>query len=251
MDATVDIRAAGDTPVPSYDSLDSWLEAGGPIAARRSDAAWAAADWLLDGESAFGEAALSRAPEKVGWSRAKCSNYCKVAGLWPAGSRREGLTFSHHLEVAGLPADDRERLLDAAVAGRWTRDQLRDAARERDGRAETEQLRARVKKLETQLEAERMTPAQVEESRTHFARSVRSDCRGIGDTYKRMVAGIHEYLDGPAFRALHGNAQRAELKRVRDELTAARKNATALINESLGLFIGPLDDDRGDNGGSQ
>ena len=91
---------------------------------------------------------MVEAAEICGVSISKLLNYLETGKVFPPVSRRNNLTFSHHMEVCRLPEEDRERLLSAAEAGDpetgrpWSRDRLRDAGREVSGRAEAERLRA-------------------------------------------------------------------------------------------------------------
>lgn len=91
---------------------------------------WWIGDALNFGEDKFGEAyAQAVDPEKVGYSNKTLSNLKYVAGAIPASRRRENVAWSKHAEVASLPEEAQEKILDRAesLSVKQVREIVRDA----------------------------------------------------------------------------------------------------------------------------
>lgn len=111
-------------------SFAEWERAGAFL--QQADAAvqWWVGDWLLYGESKWGEA-YTQAVEATGL-RPETLKACQwVASKFNKVRRRTNLQFSHHRDVAALDPADADRLLDQA---------------ESEGLS-TRELRAKVKEL--------------------------------------------------------------------------------------------------------
>jgi hypothetical protein len=95
---------------------------------------WWGCDALLYAEAAFGEDKFSQIAEALGWAPDVLSTRLWIARQVSAAVRREGLTFSHHAEVAALDPEDQDYWLGRAEAGeslpngecrRWSKKKLR------------------------------------------------------------------------------------------------------------------------------
>jgi hypothetical protein len=90
--------------------------------------------WLGDaavyGERHYGELA-AQALEAAGRSADAMQRYIRVAERVPPERRREGLSWSHHREVAPLDPPDQTEWLERAEANRWTRRELEANLRSR------------------------------------------------------------------------------------------------------------------------
>jgi hypothetical protein len=75
---------------------------------------WALGDWLLYGERHYGEM-YAQAMELTGLAYSSLANAKWIASKFPIERRREGLDWSHHKEVAALPPDEQDLLLDLAA----------------------------------------------------------------------------------------------------------------------------------------
>ena len=83
---------------------------------------WWVGDWLNYGESKWGET-YTQAVDATGLDYQTVANAKWVSGRFDVSCRRETLSFSHHLEVASLPVEQAESLLDEAESeGLSTRD---------------------------------------------------------------------------------------------------------------------------------
>ena len=105
------VRATGPEfaiPSPPADRK-TWIAAGRALARGRSEASWEFADWLAAGHQSWGKDAMQEAAEATGATPGKISHYLKTATVYPPLRRRNGLAFSHHMEVARLPEADAAR----------------------------------------------------------------------------------------------------------------------------------------------
>ena len=86
--------------------------------------AWYLGDLMNYTESQFGEEYAQLFSD---WAPHTLANWRWVSKQVPLSRRRDGLSWSHHAEVAGLPPDAQERWLTMAEAEKWTRSDLRRA----------------------------------------------------------------------------------------------------------------------------
>ena len=78
---------------------------------------WWIGDWWAYGEHRYGErAAIVQAPDWTGPSYQTCREAARVARQFRPAERQAGLTFKHHQEVAALPAEQAEAMLEQAQA---------------------------------------------------------------------------------------------------------------------------------------
>lgn len=85
---------------------------------------WWVGDLILYGEAFFGER-HAQIEEALGLAPQTIANRASVARHIPPERRRESLPFGVHAEVAYLEPDERDRWLDRAEEGQWTRAKLR------------------------------------------------------------------------------------------------------------------------------
>jgi len=114
-------------------TFDRWREVGVKICGYCSASAWWVGDWLIYGQSHYGEH-YKRAIDETGLDYQTLRNYARVARRFPLYRRRDNLSFQHHAEVCALDDQEQDFWLDAAADGRWSRTLLRArvrAARER------------------------------------------------------------------------------------------------------------------------
>lgn len=109
-------------------SYPEWEEAGRRLQRWEKSLQWWIGDWLVYGEDHFPDR-YSQALEATEYAYRTLANCAYVARAIPGPSRRRELTFSHHSEVASLPAAERELVLDQAESEGWNRYQTRHAAK--------------------------------------------------------------------------------------------------------------------------
>jgi hypothetical protein len=107
-------------------TYDAWTEIGQFIGSLHKASSWFIGDWILHGESAFGEM-YAQAVNDLGLDYKTCVNTVYVCKKVPKLRRRSDLPFSHHAEVAPLPPGEQRTYLKKAVENNWTKAELRAA----------------------------------------------------------------------------------------------------------------------------
>jgi N6-adenosine-specific RNA methylase IME4 len=116
---------------------DQWLEVGRHLEQFEGSSRWWLGDWLLHGEGqAEWGSMYDEVVEEFGEKYGSAADAKWIAEEFDFSRRREKLPWGHHREVAGLPRDDQEELLNWAEdigedGNRPTRKQLRERVRER------------------------------------------------------------------------------------------------------------------------
>lgn len=118
--------------IPAGLSYDEWTRAGRQLSGIVDSSAWWLGDWLVFGKNNYSDR-YQLAIQSAGLRYQTLRNYAWVARRFELGRRRAGLSFKHHAEVASLPVEEQERLLDEAEREQWTAKQLRNAARKGRG----------------------------------------------------------------------------------------------------------------------
>ncbi|HEU5471983.1 MAG TPA: LmbU family transcriptional regulator [Actinophytocola sp.] len=130
--------------IPRDLSFEDWAKAGRQLSGIVDSSAWWLGDWLVFGKTHYADC-YQLAIQGAGLRYQTLRNYAWVARRFDLGRRRSALTFQHHAEVASLPIEEQERLLDQAEREMWSTKQLRSAVREeRVGEAEEEETAALV-----------------------------------------------------------------------------------------------------------
>jgi len=205
------LRAIDPAPAPA--DRAAWIEAGRALTEQHSEASWEFADWLAEGHRAFGKDALREAAEACGKTPGKIRNYLRVSNTYPNDRRRSTLGFSHHMEVAGLPEDTADALLDQAVSERWSRDAIRTAAREASLAGKVSRQAAEIRALKRALKSARSDPRDV--VRQAKAR-LDSERRIVREAVNAMAGLVDELAAPETLDGLHGNAR--DIRRVADRL---------------------------------
>lgn len=118
--------------IPVGLSFEDWAHAGRQLSGIVDSSAWWLGDWLVFGKTHYSDC-YQLAIQGAGLRYQTLRNYAWVARRFELGRRRASLTFQHHAEVASLPAEEQERLLDQAERELWTTKQLRTAIRQGRG----------------------------------------------------------------------------------------------------------------------
>nr|WP_042178475.1 LmbU family transcriptional regulator [Kibdelosporangium sp. MJ126-NF4]CEL13201.1 conserved hypothetical protein present in several antibiotic biosynthetic clusters [Kibdelosporangium sp. MJ126-NF4] len=124
--------------IPPGLSFSDWERTGRRLSDIVDSSAWWLGDWLVYGKKNYADR-YHRAIQAAGLRYQTLRNYAWVARQFDLERRRSELTFQHHTEVASLPLDEQDRLLDQAVREEWTTKQLRSAIQlERTGSTKQE-----------------------------------------------------------------------------------------------------------------
>lgn len=112
--------------------LSQWSAAGRRLGAIGRGVGWWIGDWLNYGNRRFGER-YTRAKRITRYDVQTLMNMVYVASRFPPERRREGLSFSHHAELAALAPDEQDRWLTRAEAKGWSVRCLREELRGKRG----------------------------------------------------------------------------------------------------------------------
>jgi dsDNA-binding SOS-regulon protein len=94
-------------------SFEEWEETGQKLNRAAGSLAWWVGDWWRFGEHKYGDRkAIVKADDWQGPSFQTCANAASVCKKFETSRRREALSFNHHAEVAALPPDEADALLD-------------------------------------------------------------------------------------------------------------------------------------------
>ncbi|MFE6619125.1 LmbU family transcriptional regulator [Streptomyces sp. NPDC057740] len=105
-------------------SFSTWEELGTELFSFADSSTWWIADWLVYGEALFHDR-YEEAIKRTSLSYQTLRNYSWVARAFPLARRRQGLSFSHHLEVVALEEPEQDYWLRKAEELRWSRNKLR------------------------------------------------------------------------------------------------------------------------------
>lgn len=231
------VSGSGERPgldLPETIDRDAWEEIGAGLArdqreheqttARvRHDIEWRLGDWAARADGDF--ATLADAAAIVGESAGNLRKYVATAKAYPPIRRRTRLPFYMHLEACALPEGARERLLDQAETERWTRADMREAAREASAIGQAARRGREIAALKRSLRAARADARDVaERARDRFD----GERRNVRGSLRRIVALANELAAADALDGLHGNARRGMARDLRrlagalaDEIDAA------------------------------
>lgn len=111
--------------LPETLSFEEWSGIGEMLQGVERSLMWWIGDWLRYGEKKYGET-YTQAAHCVGKKDETVRLAKWVAERFPENVRRRtDLSWSHHKEVAGLPAETGDRMLDHARAEGWSQKELR------------------------------------------------------------------------------------------------------------------------------
>jgi hypothetical protein len=106
-----------------------WESLGAGLQSMHKSILFLLGDWLCWGEQRFSEE-FSQAIKAKGHAVQTLLNAQWVSSRIEPSRRRENLSWTHHSEVAALPAADQDTLLQQAIDNEWSTRELREAVRE-------------------------------------------------------------------------------------------------------------------------
>jgi len=115
-------------------TVADWVRQGRWLGAVGRGSGWWIGDWLRYGNARYGERYVPAA-RVTGYDVQTLMNMAYVAGRFDMSRRRDGLSFSHHAELAGIPAEEQDLWLDRAEAGALSVRSLRSELRQTRHRA--------------------------------------------------------------------------------------------------------------------
>jgi N6-adenosine-specific RNA methylase IME4 len=105
--------------------FDEWVERGRSLCGQWKRQGWEIGDWWRDGSHRYGERAKAAARGIFGLEFGTLRNLGRVAEAFETSRRRDVLTFNHHAEVAALPEEQADYLLERAVKEELSTRELR------------------------------------------------------------------------------------------------------------------------------
>jgi hypothetical protein len=105
-------------------SFEEWERAGHHLSGIVDSSSWCLGDWLMYGKENYADR-YQRAIRAAGLQYQTLRNYAWVSRQFPLERRRPRLSFQHHAEVASLPLEKQNWLLNQAEQQKWTTKQLR------------------------------------------------------------------------------------------------------------------------------
>ena len=109
-DGAVDLTPVGWTPELPMD-LRRWITYGKRFARLGSASNWWIGDWIRYGNAHYGEK-YGAASKTTGYDRQTLMNMAYVSSRFNTQRRREGVSWSHHAELAALPEEQQDAWLD-------------------------------------------------------------------------------------------------------------------------------------------
>ena len=192
----------------------AWLARGAALLHSQ----WDLGEWAIEGQRRGED--LAHAAEVLGVaSYQTLKNIMVVVRRFPPARRRAGVSYGHHAEVVALPRATATRLLDAACAQHWTRNELRAAAHDASLTGENVRLRARVLELEATLARPATARAYRQDGRA-TERTCRDGWRQAERRVNEVLAAVAAQVAHPGRDAAHGNAKRALAGRLGEILLA-------------------------------
>ncbi|WP_407186713.1 hypothetical protein [Bradyrhizobium centrosematis] len=138
----VEICATG-LILPKKLDVAQWEEIGAKLCTIDRAMQWAIGDWWAYGDKTYGTRKAAALAKKLPYEFGSLMNLGSVARRVTSSSRNEALSWSHHVAVAALTAEDQKELLARAAEFRWPVSKLQEVVAGRRARASEDGLGAR------------------------------------------------------------------------------------------------------------
>ena len=186
---------------------EAWRATGLELARERraSDLEWRLGDWAAQADGEF--ATLAEAAAIADESLSNIKKYVATSKAFPPVRRRTGVAFFLHSEVTALPEDEGERLLDQAVAGNWTRAEMRAAVAELRDRKNAD-LAARNEELVALVEKLRADNKKANEQTRRARARFKAMRRAVREEVERAGMAVRDLVSPQALAGRHGNSDK-------------------------------------------
>src|SRR5262249_23217927 len=115
--------------VESKPTRAQWERAGNYLSRAAGHLHWLLGDWLNYGEQQWGEM-YTEAQEVTGLSYQPLRDLKWVVSRFELSRRQDKLSFKHHAEVAGLPPEQADPILERAVKEKLSAGRVRELVQE-------------------------------------------------------------------------------------------------------------------------
>lgn len=173
-------------------TVADWVRQGRWLGALGRGSGWWIGDWIRYGNARYGER-YGPAARVTGYDVHSLRNMAYVAGRFDVPRRRDGLSFSHHAELAGLAAEEQDLWLDRAEAGTLSVGSLRSELRQTRHRAASRAALAETRRERDRAVAEVLPTAATRDCEVepptspHRAPGVRSAATGLQPIHPEVV----------------------------------------------------------------
>ncbi len=223
-----------------YATPEAFVAAGRALMEQRSGSCWELADWVGRGASGLGATTAREAARGLGISAGKFSDYLTISDSYPKFRRRNSLTFSHHAEVARLSEAERERILDAAEAGGWSRRQVRDAAREASLGRQLAKARAELEDHKRQLRRALAGPEGIRDEAERARQRLVTARRSADAAVKHCARVLSEIMESDLVAALHGNARLGLAAEIERQFNGISDRVNGALDEQVAPALARL-----------
>lgn len=111
--------------LPPTTTFEQWVMVGRELCLGQQAVNWHIGDWWIFGDRRYGERAKAAAEGIFGLEFGSLANLGTVSRAFDTSRRHEVLSFTHHQEVASLPAEEADALLERAERDRLSTRDLR------------------------------------------------------------------------------------------------------------------------------
>lgn len=117
--------------IPKSTTFEQWVDMGRNLCEGQKVVNWWIGDWWAAGQHRYGARAKAAAEGIFGKDFGTLMSTASVCRAFETSRRREVLSFSHHREVAALPPEEADTLLERAEKERLSTRELRVEAMKR------------------------------------------------------------------------------------------------------------------------
>lgn len=216
----------------------AWLSRGQALRERDRLRSWEMADWAAEGVAGFGAPVLTVAAEALGMSVRRARFLADVGARFPSSRWRPVLPAATCMEVLSLPEAEGDRILQAAEAGRWTKLQVRAAAREASLATRLEEAEAENRRLRDLLDLAHAGPEAGRAVVARYRVEVENEDRTVRKALDRLAGAAEDVGASAAYRAAHGNARLASRRHALEtieRLGAAVQESHARVARALAV----------------
>lgn len=175
--------------LPPDTTFEQWKSVGRKLSRASQALNWQKGDWWVFGEHRYGERAAAAAEGIFENTFGTLRVYGTVARAFEPLRRLNDVSFSHHQEVASLPKEAADRLLDQA---------LRTGLTTRDLRRQVQAIKVPVRLVATRNEPQRPDLSEALQMVVEFAEAV-EQFRALTDREQAALKEAAAYLDSTGY----------------------------------------------------
>ena len=194
------------------DPRKHWLDRGCELVRRRSGVQWDIGDWWLEGQ----DQVAADVGEAIGLPASTLLQCAWISRAFPPARRRTDVSWSHHLEVAGLPDAVADDLLDGAAKLGWSVHRIREEARA--ARRDLDAEAIRQENAEQRSLALDPTAAAWQSDARRVERECRDRLIAAEASVRSAVDAVRSLAEHAGAGLTHGSRRRATVARLRSVL---------------------------------